>query len=110
MSVSLINNVLYSLLLLCPLVVIFCSAVIGRDTPKTGRSGLIGPRRYQTGWWRGWIGWTTYEGRNVERTKVTRSQRNQSCHEHQEYINNNRVVGPRVIALTMLGNTVYGSL
>ena len=69
MSVSLINNVLYSLLLLCPLVVIFCSAVIGRDTPKTGRSGLIGPRRYQTGWWRGWIGWTTYEGRNVERTK-----------------------------------------
>ena len=84
MSVSLINNVLYSLLLLCPLVVIFCSAVIGRDTPKTGRSGLIGPRRYQTGWWRGWIGWTTYEGRNVERTKVTRSQRNQSCHEHDE--------------------------
>ena len=28
MSVSLINNVLYSLLLLCPLVVIFYSAVI----------------------------------------------------------------------------------
>lgn len=73
MSVSLINNVLYSLLLLCPLVVIFCSAVIGRDTPKTGRSGLIGPRRYQTGWWRGWIDRMDDVRRKERRTHETRS-------------------------------------
>ena len=68
MSVSLINNVLYSLLLLCPLVAIFCSAVIGRDTPKTGRSGLIGPRPLQTGSMDRMV-WTTYDVRRADRTE-----------------------------------------
>ena len=43
MSVSLINNaVLYSLLLLCPLVVIFRSAIIGRESSLICRANAMG--------------------------------------------------------------------